>query len=171
MASSVSIEKVSIGHDCFLIHSFQLIIHQLLYYNASVTDSVVEQIKKIWHYLFLRQISKHYFPLVSNSTVAKFWQELENYCPDTEGKYDMRNCKNTAACRPVLRQRPRNKRLPKSRHWVTVSQTSMFPRQLVTSTEERCSLCCPCRDIISKTVSIQSVSGVERVGWWGKWVS
>jgi hypothetical protein len=62
-------------------------------------------------------------------------------------------CKNNVTCRPIARQRTRRKQLYQSRYSVTDSQTSMFARkQLETTTEERCFLCDPCRDVLRRTV-------------------
>jgi hypothetical protein len=55
--------------------------------------------------------------------------------------------------RSVAEQRPRDKQMYNSRYCVTASQTNMFPlQQLNYNNEERCFLCGPCRDVLSRTV-------------------
>jgi hypothetical protein len=51
------------------------------------------------------------------------------------------------ACIPVAGQQPRDKQIYKSRYWVTVSQTNMFPQQRLNYNEERGFLWGPCRDV------------------------
>jgi hypothetical protein len=54
-------------------------------------------------------------------------------------------------CRPVAEQRLRDKQIYKSRYSVTASQTNMFLLQQLNYNSDRCFLCGPCRDIISRT--------------------
>jgi hypothetical protein len=61
------------------------------------------------------------------------------------------------ACRPIARQRPRNRQRPLLGNGEIVFSARSAPiaahATMDTVTEERCVLCGPCQDVISRTVS------------------
>jgi hypothetical protein len=61
---------------------------------------------------------------------------------------------DTVACTPSARKTAAQEAAIQQPLLNTASQTSMFAwQQVETITEERCSQCCPCRDVINRTVS------------------
>jgi hypothetical protein len=87
---------------------------------------------------------------VANYRVSKIQATNSNETTqDSDDNYDDNNINNNH-----VSGRPRKKQLYNSRYWVMASQISRFTRQqLETATEELCFLCCPCRDVISRTIS------------------
>jgi hypothetical protein len=104
--------------------------------------------------------------LIAESKSFAF-RRFGHYCPPSESmvstinelvyicSFNVRFCYNIMISRrPVTRQIPRKKQLYNGRYRVTASETNIFARQkLETATEKRRFLCCPCRDVINRTVS------------------
>jgi hypothetical protein len=143
--------------------------HHILFYQIRDSPNLEGQVP-----VFISPLNRvaqlyprHWDPFSSPPTTRR--ATVEVFDPASTWDWNLVESHVYCGCGPVARQRQRKKQLYNSHYWVTSISAR---QQLEIATEERCFLCSPCRDVISKTVTVNFESTVGAISWLtSDWVS